>query len=89
MTDVFRLALLNPNTDARHTEAMAGDHRETLPAGCEVTAVSPERGPTSIESEADAWLPQRRWRRSSASCPPTTRISLRASATRVWVPHAS
>ena len=23
MTDVFRLALLNPNTDARHTGAMA------------------------------------------------------------------
>ena len=54
MTDVFRLALLNPNTDARHTEAMAEVARETLPAGCEVTAVSPERGPTSIESEADA-----------------------------------
>jgi allantoin racemase len=28
--------------------------RETLPEGCEVTAVSPERGPTSIESEADS-----------------------------------
>jgi allantoin racemase len=54
MTEVFRLALLNPNTDARHTEAMAEVARETLPTGCEVTAVSPERGPTSIESEADS-----------------------------------
>lgn len=50
----FRLALLNPNTDARHTEAMGAVARETLPEGCEVTAVSPERGPTSIESEADS-----------------------------------
>lgn len=50
----FRLALLNPNTDARHTEAMGVVARETLPEGCEVTAVSPERGPTSIESEADS-----------------------------------
>lgn len=54
MTDVFRLALLNPNTDARHTEAMAEVARETLPMGCEVTAVSPERGPASVESEADS-----------------------------------
>jgi len=51
---VFRLALLNPNTDARHTEAMGAVARETLPEGCDVTAVSPERGPTSIESEADS-----------------------------------
>jgi allantoin racemase len=51
---VFRLALLNPNTDARHTEAMGAVARDTLPDGCEVTAVSPERGPTSIESEADS-----------------------------------
>ena len=54
MTDVFRLALVNPNTDARHTEAMAEVARATLPAVCEVTPVSPERGPTSIESEADS-----------------------------------
>jgi allantoin racemase len=54
MTAVFRLALLNPNTDARHTEAMGAVAREALPDGCEVTAVSPERGPTSIESEADS-----------------------------------
>lgn len=51
---MFRLALINPNTDPRHTEAMGEVARETLPAGCEVTAVSPERGPTSIESEADS-----------------------------------
>jgi len=54
VSTVFRLALLNPNTDARHTEAMGAVARETLPDGCEVTAVSPERGPTSIESEADS-----------------------------------
>ena len=54
MSAVFRLALLNPNTDARHTDAMGAVVRETLPEGCEVTAVSPERGPTSIESEADS-----------------------------------
>ena len=51
---MFRLALINPNTDPRHTEAMGQVARETLPDGCEVTAVSPERGPTSIESEADS-----------------------------------
>ncbi|HEX2378787.1 MAG TPA: aspartate/glutamate racemase family protein [Gaiellales bacterium] len=51
---MFRLALINPNTDARHTEAMGAVARETLPNGCDVTAVSPERGPTSIESEADS-----------------------------------
>jgi allantoin racemase len=51
---MFRLALINPNTDARHTEAMGEVARETLPEKCAVTAVSPERGPTSIESEADS-----------------------------------
>jgi allantoin racemase len=54
MSGPFRLAVLNPNTDARHTEAMGAVARETLPAGCRVSAVSPERGPTSIESEADS-----------------------------------
>src|SRR5919204_420133 len=51
---MFRLALINPNTAARHTEAMRDVAAATLPGGCDVTAVSPERGPTSIESEADA-----------------------------------
>jgi allantoin racemase len=51
---VFSLALVNPNTDSRHTDAMAMVAREALPDGCEVTAVSPERGPASIESEADS-----------------------------------
>ena len=50
----FRLALLNPNTDARHTVAMADVARRALPDGCEVTAVNAERGPSSIESEADS-----------------------------------
>lgn len=49
----FRLALLNPNTDERHTEAMGGVARSVLPAGCEVTAVSATRGPGSIESQVD------------------------------------
>ena len=51
---MFRLALINPNTHPGHTEAMGQVARETLPDGCEVTAVSPEQGPTSIESEADS-----------------------------------
>jgi len=50
----FRLGLLNPNTDRRHTEAMAGVAHATLPAGCEVVAVTAARGPASIESQADA-----------------------------------
>jgi allantoin racemase len=33
---------------------MGGVALAVLPAGCEVTAVNPERGPSSIESEADA-----------------------------------
>ncbi|HEY3765694.1 MAG TPA: aspartate/glutamate racemase family protein [Gaiellales bacterium] len=50
----FRLGLLNPNTDYRHTDAMAGVATAALPAGCEVVAVTAARGPASIESEADA-----------------------------------
>jgi allantoin racemase len=49
----FRLALLNPNTDRHHTEAMAGVARAVLPAGCDVLAVTAPRGPSSIESAAD------------------------------------
>src|SRR6478609_2364492 len=52
--DVFRLALINPNTDEHHTEAMGGVARAALPEGCDVTAVNPNRGPTSIESAADS-----------------------------------
>ena len=51
---MFRLALINPNTDPHHTEAMGAVARAALPDGCEVTAVNPDRGPTSIASEADA-----------------------------------
>jgi len=50
----FRLALLNPNTDRRHTVAMRGVALEALPEGSRVTAVNAERGPSSIESEADS-----------------------------------
>src|SRR5579871_2788540 len=51
---MFRLGLLNPNTDLGHTEAMAGVARGVLPEGSEVLAASPQRGPGSIESAADA-----------------------------------
>jgi allantoin racemase len=51
---MFRLGLINPNTDAVHTAAMRNVALGTLPPGSDVTAASPERGPTSIESEADA-----------------------------------
>jgi allantoin racemase len=53
-TPAFRLALINPNTDERHTVAMGDVARAVLPPGCEVTAVSATRGPTSIESAADS-----------------------------------
>jgi allantoin racemase len=51
---MFRLGLLNPNTDPRHTEAMAAVARGVLPGGSELLAASPDRGPASIESAADA-----------------------------------
>ena len=51
---MFRLALINPNTDEQHTMAMLGVARDVLPEGCDVTAINPTRGPSSIESEADA-----------------------------------
>ena len=50
----FRLGLLNPNTHMGHTRAMAGVARRVLPEGSDVLAASPERGPSSIESAADA-----------------------------------
>jgi allantoin racemase len=50
---VFKLGLINPNTDPVHTAAMGDVATAALPAGCEVTAVSPDRGPSSIESAAD------------------------------------
>jgi allantoin racemase len=51
---VFKLGLINPNTDPVHTAAMGDVAIATLPPGCEVTAVSPQRGPSSIESDADS-----------------------------------
>lgn len=56
MPPTFRLALLNPNTDERHTVAMGEVSRSVLPDGCEVTAVSAARGPSSLESAVDAAL---------------------------------
>jgi allantoin racemase len=51
---MFTLGLINPNTDMQHTTAMREVALAVLPEGCDVTAVSPERGPSSIESEADS-----------------------------------
>jgi allantoin racemase len=51
---MFRLALLNPNTDPRHTSAMGDVARAVLPDGCEVTAAAAERGPSSLESAVDS-----------------------------------
>jgi len=51
---VFRLGLLNPNTDERHTAAMRGVALDALPEGSAVTAVTAPRGPKAIESEVDS-----------------------------------
>jgi allantoin racemase len=51
---LFRLGLLNPNTDERHTTAMRDVALAVLPEGCEVIAVTAERGPSSIESDVDS-----------------------------------
>ena len=51
---MFRLGLINPNTDPVHTAAMRDVALAVLPKGSEVLAASPERGPSSIESDADA-----------------------------------
>lgn len=51
---MFRLGLLNPNTDERHTVAMRDVALALLPEGCEVHAVTATRGPGAIESEVDS-----------------------------------
>jgi allantoin racemase len=51
---MFRLGLLNPNTDDGHTAAMRDVAAAALPDGCEVLAVTARRGPTAIESAADS-----------------------------------
>jgi allantoin racemase len=53
---MFRLGLLNPNTDDGHTVAMRDVAQAVLPKGCEVTAATAPRGPTAIESEVDSVL---------------------------------
>jgi allantoin racemase len=50
---VFHLGLLNPNTDARQTDAMAEVASEAIGPGAEVVKVTAARGPRSIESAAD------------------------------------
>jgi allantoin racemase len=49
----FRLALINPNTDASDTAAMTSAVVNALPPGAEVEAYTAERGPQSIESAVD------------------------------------
>jgi allantoin racemase len=49
----FSLALINPNTDSGDTSSMAGVVRGVLPVGADVAALTPSRGPRSIESAAD------------------------------------
>lgn len=49
----FQLAVINPNTDASDTAAMASAIGNALPPGAEVEAYTAERGPQSIESAAD------------------------------------
>jgi len=49
----FRLALINPNTDASHTTAMAQVVRDVLEPPAEVAAYTAARGAQSIESSAD------------------------------------
>jgi allantoin racemase len=53
---MFRLGLLNPNTDARHTVAMRDVANQALPDGSEVVALTAPRGPKAIESEVDSVL---------------------------------
>jgi allantoin racemase len=50
---LFRLGLLNPNTDARQTDAMAEVATGALGPEGEVVKVTAARGPRSIESAAD------------------------------------
>ena len=50
---MFRLGLLNPNTDSRQTDAMGTLAAQALGPGCEVVNVTAARGPRSIESAAD------------------------------------
>lgn len=52
----FRLALINPNTERRHTAAMAEAIAAVLPEGAEVRALQPGRGPRSIESSVDGTI---------------------------------
>jgi len=52
----FRLALINPNTDAGHTASMAGVIEEVLPADARVSPLEVARGPRSIESALDGTI---------------------------------
>lgn len=49
----FRLAVINPNTDASDTAAMASAIGSALPPAAEVEAYTAERGAQSIESAVD------------------------------------
>jgi len=54
VSGAFRLGLVNPNTDAGHTSAMAGVAAAALPGEASVEALAVARGPRSIESAADS-----------------------------------
>jgi allantoin racemase len=53
---VFRLGLINPNTDEGHTSAMREVAHRGLPEGSEVIALTAPQGPKAIESEVDSVL---------------------------------
>ena len=50
----FRLALLNPNTETRHTEEMRAVAAAALGDEAEIVAITASQGPTSIESAVDS-----------------------------------
>lgn len=50
---LFRLAVINPNTDVSDTDAMASAIRDALPPPVAVSAYTAERGARSIESAVD------------------------------------
>lgn len=52
----MRIKLINPNTTVSMTEAMTACARAVAAAGTEITGVSPQMGPASIESHYDEAL---------------------------------
>ena len=52
----MRIKLINPNTTMSMTEAMTACARQVAAPGTEITGVSPQMGPASIESHYDEAL---------------------------------